>query len=339
MKDRSTAGPGKATLVYVGAVGDTKVEALVADHANRHAAYLKRRDLASRLRRAGLPSPLPMEGAIAKVLAEAALFRNGSTLVGSIAYQTYGGLLGVKLDEANFRTQDIDIAQPAGLRVDANAPHLDLLAALRDVDPTFEPMFHAQEPTLVAGYRNNDNFSIEFLSPLRKTRGPSTLAQFVGLPGVGAQQLKYLEFVLKEPVGSLLLHHSGIAVSVPAPMRYAVHKLLVAVLRQTGGPGGSNAAKSLKDLRQAESLIEASHYARSEQTLGEAWLDAWGRGPKWRKVLRDGTLRLAASPLSILSDSVQQAAAGNGSDCPFFHASDPRLALKGIGRDIPLGSG
>ena len=69
-----------------------------------------------------------------------------------------------------------------------------------------------------------------------------------------AKGLPYLAYLLgtsqEVPV---LSSHGAVMVRVPAPERFAVHKLIVSQLRsKTGG-------KPAKDLRQAATSIEASH--------------------------------------------------------------------------------
>jgi hypothetical protein len=88
---------GAQTLKYVGPAGDPGIERRVAAFANLRADYRARRELATRLRRAGLPAPLPFDGAVLAALAVAGVFRLRAVLVGSVAYQTYSGLIGVRL--------------------------------------------------------------------------------------------------------------------------------------------------------------------------------------------------------------------------------------------------
>lgn len=317
--------PGKATLRYAGIVDDPAVEAAVAGQRRANATFKTRHDLASRLRRAGLPAPLPMEGAIMEALAEVGLFERGAIMVGSIAFQTFGGLLGTKLDAAPYRTKDIDFAQPAALRIGAEHAGVDLLPILQAVDPTFEPMFPIDQPGLASGYRNASNFRVEFLATERSAkRRDDGLVPVAGLAGVGAQQLRFLEFLLKSPVRSVMLHGAGVPVLVPDPMRYAVHKLMVSVLR---GPAGGQMSKSIKDIRQSETIITASVHARTTVELGRAWTEAWSRGPSWRKVLRDGTLKLAEQPLALLAAGAAESGSLDGHDNPFLAGEEPRQAL------------
>ena len=320
---------GRATLRYVGAAEDPSILKLVDAHGRRHASYKKRNSLASRLRRSGLPAPQPIEGAVTGVLAGAGLFRNGSTLVGSVAFQTYGGLLGGKLEGSGHRTDDLDAGQPPLLEIDPKADPVDILAALKGADPTVEPVFHGGHPDLVAGFANASKFKVGFLTPRRSQRNAKdgALAEFGGLPGIGARTSPYFEYLLKDPVTSVMRHGAGIAVRVPDPMRYATHKLIVAVQRRAPGTESRAEPKAAKDIRQAEAVIEAAAHARATTALGEAWLDAWARGPQWRRLLREGSLRLGREPLHILAAAATEAAILNGTDDPFASSTDPRAAL------------
>src|SRR5271169_4846882 len=90
-------GAPTRSLKYIGPAGDPDIKRRVAAFGSIKADHRARRDLASRLRRAGLPAPLPFDGAVVAALAKTGMFRLRAILVGSTAYQSYGGLLGVKL--------------------------------------------------------------------------------------------------------------------------------------------------------------------------------------------------------------------------------------------------
>ena len=104
---------------------------------------------------------------------------------------------------------------------------------------------------------------------------------------IGAQALAFLDFLIREPVRSALLHEAGVAVVVPAPNRFAVHKLIVA-----GSLLWSQLAKSTKDVDQAAALIDAFEATGRQFELREAFEEAWSRGPAWRSALRAGLSRL-----------------------------------------------
>ncbi|WP_204320311.1 GSU2403 family nucleotidyltransferase fold protein, partial [Proteus vulgaris] len=69
-----------------------------------------------------------------------------------------------------------------------------------------------------------------------------------------AEPLRFMDYLLRAPVRSVVLHGAGVAVTVPAPERFAVHKLIVSSRRLTDAIG---AAKSRKDVMQAGELIVA----------------------------------------------------------------------------------
>jgi hypothetical protein len=75
---------------------------------------------------------------------------------------------------------------------------------------------------------------------------------FVDVPGAHATALPYLRYLLSESqTGAAISSHGVVAVRIPIPERFALHKLLVAQLRK-GRP-----EKSSKDLKQAAVLIAA----------------------------------------------------------------------------------
>ncbi len=68
-----------------------------------------------------------------------------------------------------------------------------------------------------------------------------------------------------------MLHRNGIAVTVPAPERYAVHKLIVASRCQSDANG---ILKRDKDVKQAEILMDALIKTRRHAELAEAYAEA-----------------------------------------------------------------
>jgi len=286
--------PGASTLKYVGPVGDAEIEQRIARFGSIKSDYLVRRDLAAKLRRAGLPAPTPTEGQVVQALAEAGLFRLRAVLVGSVAYQSYAGVLGVKFPDAQYRTGDLDIAQDYGVSVALDDRVDPLDTVLKSVDPTFATTEHWNTPNVTSGFRNAAGFKVEFLTTSRgKIEYQNHVAKMPALGGVGAQPLPFLDFLIREPVRSVLLHDAGIGVIVPDPARYAVHKLIVTVRRQ-------NRAKSGKDLSQSATLIEGLVQQGRGADVGLAWIEAFGRGPNWRRALARGAIGLEDSPLDAL---------------------------------------
>ena len=135
-----TVGGGRQFLKYVGPESDQAIQRRVEEFRRIKTGYGVRRELASKLRAAKLPRPTRLEGEVLSALARAGIFEMGAVLVGSLAYQTYSGLLGVRLPAAPAPADDLDGAQSyaiAGMPSDATET---LLGGLQSVDPTFHPI-------------------------------------------------------------------------------------------------------------------------------------------------------------------------------------------------------
>ncbi|WP_255571177.1 GSU2403 family nucleotidyltransferase fold protein [Ensifer sp. ENS12] len=110
-------------------------------------------------------------------------------------------------------------------------------------------------------------------------------ADMPALGGASAEPLRFLDFLIYEPIRAVMLHKSGISVIVPAPERYAIHKLIVASRRVVDTLGS---AKRDKDLRQAVLLFEALDVANRLNELSDALHEAWERGEAWRYAIKTG---------------------------------------------------
>jgi hypothetical protein len=263
----------------------------------------ERRSLVSTLVRSfSLPGPLPEVGELIAALARAGVFRLRSVLIGTVAYQTYSGGLGLRLPNALLQTSDIDIAQFTSVSVAIGDQTPPMLEVLRSVDKTFREIPHTSDVRRTVCYQAKGGLRVDFLTP---NEGPDTDdPQRLPALKTDAQSLRFLDFLIYEPTPAVVLHGAGIYVHVPAPERYAVHKLIIALQR----PPGS--AKKEKDLRQAGTLLEALSQKRPTE-LRLTWEEAHERGPKWRTHLlagmsqlkprpRDLTLKILGRPREIL---------------------------------------
>lgn len=261
-----------------------------------------RRSLVAMLVRVGrLPRPIAPIGAVVQALAEAGVFRLRAVLVGTVAYQTYSGMLGVRLPEAMVQTDDIDVAQFADVSAaigDTTRPMADVL---READPSFRPIPHIH-PVRATRYVAASGLKVDFLTPNRgrETEEPQTLRAL----GTDAEPLRFLDFLIREPVPAVLLTDSGVLVSVPAPERFSLHKLIVARRRREGD------AKRNKDRLQAEALMNVLIGTRPGE-LRAAWVEAFGRGKSWQRYLGEGIgllhpstrerlLRVVGAPRSVI---------------------------------------
>jgi hypothetical protein len=267
---------------YVGPESDELLRRIEAWRLSKGEAR-ERREIVAALRRAGVPGPDAATGKVLKALAEGGVFRLRALLVGTLAYQTYAPILGLKLPGATLRTGDIDIAQLHEISIaldDAAPPPLELL---RQADPTFRAA-----PSLTrkaASFVSSTGLRVEFLAPKRRAEDRVWLKAL----NTYAQALPYLEFLLREPVRAVVLSGAGVLAQVPDPIRYACHKLVIARMRR-------NEVKGRKDLAQAALLIEHLLGADARHLGGK--LSEFAAGGRQRRKLVIEGLRQLPAPLA-----------------------------------------
>jgi hypothetical protein len=249
-------------------------------HRRQVQDHKERRALVTTLVRSGrMPQPLPRMGQVVESLARAGLFRLRAVLVGTMAYQCYPAMLGLRLKQAQLTTSDVDIAQFLSISVAVGDRMADPLTVLRAVDPTFGPAPSLNDREPPCSYLAANALKVEFLTP---NRGADTDSS-THLPALQtqAQPLRFLDFLIYEATPAVLLHGEGVLVNVPRPERFAVHKLILAPRRTVAE------AKSAKDLRQAAELLAWLVEFRPHD-LRDAWQGARDRGPSWRDLLTAG---------------------------------------------------
>ena len=294
----------------------------IARHRQARAEGRQRHEMVTALRAAGLPGPDALTGRVLAALEAAGAFRLRAVVVGTVAYQIYGGLLGERLGLAASRTGDLDVAQFADVSVAVedriDAP--DMEAVLRGVDPRFRRLPAAPAAARPADARSTRygigrEYRVEVLTP---NRGPDAGGGSTPLPALGAdgQPLRFLDFLIYREARAVALHGAGVPVNVPAPERFAVHKLIVSRRRLRGGAAPDGQAKSRKDLAQAAELVVALARQRPYELAG-AWREAWGRGPGWREALAQAEALLPAEARAALAaaaetDRLAAAAAARG---------------------------
>ncbi len=322
------------THIYVGPCDDPEIEKRVSGFNSLKVNYRERRALVSSLRAAGLPHPDGITGDVVEALWKAGFFRLRGVLVGTIAFQTYGGLLGTKLAGSALMTGDVDVAQfhsTSLLLDDTTRPLGEVLAA---VDPSFKTVPHPSGRPLAASFANDKGYRVEFLTPNRGSdENQGKPARMPALGGMGAEPLRYLDFLIYRPVNSVLLHRGGVLVSVPAPERFAIHKLIVSSLRRSD-PNGY--AKANKDLMQAGLLIEAMVADRRGDDAGIAWMEAWERGPSWQRHMIQGARHLEAQVQSRLVLTIDLACVADGKQPEDYGVVDGRLYVGSRRRRRPL---
>jgi hypothetical protein len=292
---------GKLREEYVGPVHDTSITDRVKRFSSLKSDFRERQEMVRALRAAGLPVPDSISGEVIEAMWKAGFFRLRGVLVGTLAYQCYAGLLGVRLGGASLMTQDADFAQFWGISQNIGDSMPPMLDVLRRVDSSFKEIPSLDDPLVSARYRNDAGYKAEFLTPNRGSQDhQGKLARMPALGGAAAFPLRHLDFLVHQPERSVLLYKGGVPVTVPRAERYAVHKLIVAVERR-------DQAKAGKDIVQAGTLIAALARKRPLE-LVEAWHTAWKAGPRWKEKLESGRARLTDAARTALDGAVEKAA-------------------------------
>lgn len=257
---------------WIGA--DTDEGRAQADRVRRDNTDLKEwRALASAsaasLRSQGAVYPDQDTGRMLLALSGAGLFQSGAILGGTNAFRTYRLELGRRIGSSDvMATGDVDLIAAVSVALPEGITVSTALTPLGDRVRRAFGMSEGHPDKWVMG-----GVELEFLSPVGA--GSDSVRDLPSL-GVRAQALKFIEFSMKEPIRVIIPFREGVEVIVPAPERYALHKLIVAD-RRTGIFRG----KSEKDLDQAQGLISILAQDRPED-LAAAWEDLVARGPAWR---------------------------------------------------------
>lgn len=279
----------RTRMAYVGP-DEARVQALVA----RFAEVRQDKPLAPAARSAialGCTPVAPKHFRIIKRLAEYGFFRAGGILIGTHAFLAIGNMLGVRwLDGA--ATLDVDFAH-AGRNVSIALPasiKLDVHGALESLEMGLLPIMQFNG-AVRAQHRNPEDqeLRIDFVTSMTRDN------KIVVLPdlNLALEPLKFMEFSLEQTTQGCIFANAGsCVVNLPAPERFAVHKLIVYGERPV-----SERAKSRKDLLQAASL--ASYFSKNGQSdvFNAAWRDALQRGTGWReRALQGRSALISLSP-------------------------------------------
>jgi hypothetical protein len=219
-----------------------------------------------------------------------------------VAFSTYAGMIGVRLPSSAMQTGDADFAQDFAIWAGVEDSLPPVLEVLQSVDPDFRAVPHRADRAKVVAFQNARGYRVEFLTGNRGsneyTGRPSPMP---ALGGASAENLRFLDYLIYEPVRTVLLHREGANVLVPAPERYAVHKLIVSSRRLTDTLGR---LKADKDLSQAALLFEGLVKTRQSDAIALAWEEAWDRGDAWREAITKGLARLPSKGAKALGEAI-----------------------------------
>ncbi len=257
---------------YIGPADDPTVQEEIERfrHATERVKSLK--NTVHLLKTGRFPAPSLVLGRILEVIANAGLFERGVTLVGTAAYQTYAGVVGYFAPAATLTTNDADLSLAEFVARDDEE---DIEAILKRADPSFKPAWHAND-TLPKAFVASNGFTVDLITSYGRGRKSPVLVESLGCAAV---PLTFQEYAAEETITTVALYGSGVLVRVPTPIRFAVHKLLVAQRRKP-----TEVAKKQKDLRQALELIDI--YLKIDEGILQAELDdARARGKAWQTAI------------------------------------------------------
>lgn len=266
---------GTRRQVYLGADHDA-MAARVAKLRETWDELTAEREETARLVASLLASGIaPIDGATARVLDvldEQGVFSSGVTLVGTNAFLAYQGVLGVRW-ATGARTSDIDIAAQRDVTL---VPSVDLVDALDATGLPFleVPSLDPSSPSTSFKVRRKQ-LRVDVLVPL--VGRPSSAPVLVRGLNVHATPLRYLDYLIEDPIDAALACRRGILARIPDPARFAFHKLIVAASRPV-----AEQVKRAKDLAQSDQLIEVLASDRPG-ALESAWHALCDRGEHWRR--------------------------------------------------------
>jgi hypothetical protein len=230
---------------------------------------------------------LGLDGANASLLsslANAGLFRLGGTLVGTVAFRFYEAELGVKISvDGLLNTNDVDIASFTRLSLALDDQVSKTLNSIFS-EFQFDPVPSLDRDHVWKWRQTRSDLLVEFLTPsFTEDEGLERLPAL----GVSAQSLHHLNYLIANPIHAAIPYRNGVLVQIPAPERFAIHKLIVADRRRDG----PDSFKARKDRDQARFLVSVLAEDRPDE-LAAAYHDALSRGPKWQARIETSLKRL-----------------------------------------------
>ena len=247
---------------------------------------------------AGCTPVAPKHFRIIRRLAEYGFFRAGGILIGTHAFLAIGNMLGVRWRDG-AATLDVDFAH-AGHNVSVALPadlKIDVHGALESLEMGLLPIMQFNGKA-GAQYRNpqDQELRLDFVTSMTRRGKPVVMPDL----NLALEPLKFMEFSLEQPIQGCIFSTLGSCiVNLPAPERYAVHKLIVYGERPV-----SERVKATKDLLQAASLASYFLEVGQASVFNEAWRDAIGRGKGWKARALQGQKALLKIAPEVSADAL-----------------------------------
>lgn len=198
------------------------------------------------------------EGKVLALLERSGMFLAGGVVIGTLAFRVYANMLGV-IWHSELQTRDIDLASDYKypIIIPRSKKPINLSEILLNSGMGFleVPALNRKSPSTKFKIRGQE-LAVELLTPMR---GRDT-AKPVEIPGLSAfaEPVRFLNYLLDDIQLAVLLYKHGVLINVPAPARFAFHKLVISQRRRAG-----DVEKIKRDLAQAEQLFEVLIDGRS----------------------------------------------------------------------------
>lgn len=190
------------------------------------------------------------EARVLEILERTGVFLAGSVLIDSHAFTAFSNMLGIHWQSESMQTHDLDIAGDNHISVGLSSRSVDLKQALLDADMGFieVPGLNRKAPSTRFRIQGKQ-LSVDILTPM--SGKPDSKPVFIQSLNTYAEPLRFLDFLLEDTQQAIIIAKAGILVNVPAPARFALHKLVTAVRRPP-----TMQTKYLKDISQAAQLLD-----------------------------------------------------------------------------------
>jgi hypothetical protein len=105
------------------------------------------------------------------VLARSGVFRLRSVLVGTVAYQVYPAMLGIRLPGVLLQTSDVDVAQFTSVSIATGDETPPMIHVLRSADKSFREIANITGYGSATSYVAKGGVRVDFVTP---NEGPDT---------------------------------------------------------------------------------------------------------------------------------------------------------------------
>lgn len=195
-------------------------------------------------------------------------------LVGSWCVYLYQDYFKSRTFLPALRTRDVEFLFPIPLHLNQKT---DLFKLLKDLGFVLD--FKGEQGYIVF---QHPDLILEFLVPARgrESSKPFPIEQL----GINAQPLRFMDALARNPIQMLF---NDVTVTLPHPIDFALHKLLIAGRR-------NKKDKAEKDRAQAVALLKALNIAGDFETVRTVYSEM---PKKWRRTIRQELLALGEQQL------------------------------------------